>query len=78
MTTLAALLAWTPFLNPIDVTPYRMWLMLPLAFAVAVVYKAIKLPDLSHLPRQAAVLFAQIVAFMVLALLALWLLSALA
>jgi hypothetical protein len=42
---------------------------------VAIVYKTIKLPDLSNLPRQATVLAAQIVAFMILAAIALWLLN---
>lgn len=73
-----ALLAWRPFLEPIDVTGVRLWLMLPLILVVAVVYKAIKIDDLRKLPRQAAVLFLQIFAFMILALIALWLLAEIA
>ncbi|MFW5682634.1 MAG: hypothetical protein ACOC1G_06475 [Phycisphaeraceae bacterium] len=73
-----ALLAWRPFLDPIDVTGYRLWLMLPLILVVAVVYKAIKIDDLRKLPKQATVLFLQIFAFMVLALIALWLLTEIA
>jgi hypothetical protein len=73
-----ALLAWRPFLDPIDITGYRLWLMLPLILVVAVVYKALKIDDLQRLPRQAGVLFLQIFAFMILALVALWLLAEIA
>lgn len=73
-----ALLAWRPFLDPIDITGYRLWLMLPLILVVAVVYKAIKIDDLRKLPRQSVVLFLQIFSFMILALIALWLLAEIA
>lgn len=74
MTGLAALslLAYRPFLDPLPVQSY--WLLLPpLVIVIAIVYKTIKLDDLARLPRQAAVLAAQIVAFMLLAAAALWL-----
>jgi len=51
-----------------------MVLLLPLVIAVAVVYKAIKVPDLKDLPRQATLLTAQILIFMVLAAIGLWVL----
>jgi hypothetical protein len=69
--------AWRPFLDPIAVDDYWLVLLLPLVFVVALVYKAIKLDDLSHLPRQSMHLGGQIVVFMVLAAAALWLLGAL-
>jgi hypothetical protein len=68
-------LAYRPFLDPLPLDRYWLWLLPPLAIVVAIVYKAIKLPDLSNLPRQASVLAAQIVAFMILAAIALWLLN---
>ena len=71
-------LAWVPLLEPIEITPWRLWLLLPLALAISVVYKAIKTRDHAAVPRQSGVLFAQIVAFMLLAMLGLWLLSELA
>jgi len=68
---------WRPFLDPIAIDDYWLILLVPLVFAVALVYKAIKLDDLSNLMRQTLQLAGQIVVFMVLAAAALWLLGAL-
>ncbi len=68
-----ALLAWTPFLDPIPLDRYWLWLLPPLVAVIAVVWKALKVRDMRHLPRQATVLWAQILAFMALAAVALWL-----
>jgi len=70
----SAALAWRPFLEPLPVDDVWMVLLLPLVIAVAVVYKAIKVPDLKDLPRQATLLTAQILIFMVLAAIGLWVL----
>ncbi len=68
-------LAYVPFLDPLRLHGYW-WVLLPLlVIAIATVYKAIKLEDLARLPRQVAVLSAQIIVFMVLTAVALWLLS---
>jgi len=65
-------LAYVPFRDPLPLHDYWMWLLFPLVVGVAVVYKAIKLDDLSMLPKQAAWLTMQIVVFMILAATALW------
>ena len=49
--------------------------MMPLAIAISVAYKAIKLDDLAHLPREATFLAVQIIAFMAMAAASLWLLT---
>lgn len=67
------LLAWRPFLDPIHLEGYWMWLIVPLVVAITIVYKAIKLEDLSYLPREVAKLSAQIIAFMFLTAALLWL-----
>lgn len=78
MTPLAVvhlLLAYRPFLEPIPVDRYWPWLLLPPVIAVAAVYKAIKLQDLSSLGREVLKMSAQIVAFVVLAAAFLWALT---
>jgi hypothetical protein len=69
------LLAYTPFLDPLPLDGQWLLLLIPLAIAIALVYKTIKLPHLVQLPRQTAVLAAQILVFMVLAAAVIWLLS---
>lgn len=69
---IALLLAYRPFLDPLPIDGY--WLLLPLVIAIAVVYKTIKVDDLVRLPREATILATQIMIFMVLAAVALWLL----
>lgn len=64
--------AYRLFLDPLPIDGY--WLLLPLVIAVAMVYKTIKLENLAALPREAAILAAQITVFMILAAIALWLL----
>jgi hypothetical protein len=75
--SLAATMAfhYTPFVDPLPIDSVWYLFILPLTAAIAVVYKAIKLDDLSLLPRQAASLTFQIVVFMILAAAALWLLT---
>ncbi len=69
------LLAYRPFLDPLPLDAYWFGLLPPMAVAVAVVYKTIKVDDLRQLPRAALVLSVQIVAFMILCAAALWLLT---
>ncbi len=46
-----------PFIQPLPVWDIWWVLLIPLLLAVAIVYKAIRVPDLSRLPREAGVLF---------------------
>ncbi|MCE9588996.1 MAG: hypothetical protein K8S99_00550 [Planctomycetes bacterium] len=69
------MLAYTPFRDPMPLDTYWLLLLPPLVLAIALVYKTIKLDDLSLLPRQATFLAGQIIAFMVLAAAALWLIT---
>ena len=66
---------YRPFLDPLPWDGAWLWLMLPLVLAISIVYKAIKVDNLAHVPRQALFLAAQIVVFMVLAAAALWLIT---
>lgn len=70
-----AVLAYRPFLDPVPIDRYWMLMLLPMVVAIAVVYKTIKTDRLEKIPREAAVLAAQIVAFMVMAAAALWMLT---
>ena len=36
--------AWRPFLDPLPIDRYWLWLILPMVLAIAVVYKAVKIP----------------------------------
>ena len=67
--------AWRPLLDPLPVDDYWLVLMLPMAIAIAVVYKAVKIDDLSALPRQAVWLAVQFVIVMVGAAVVLWLVT---
>ena len=71
-------LAYRPILDPMPVDGHWVLLLFPLVLAISVVIKAIRLDDLTKLPRQAVVLAVQIVVFMVLAALVLWALTELA
>jgi hypothetical protein len=74
-TAAPAVLAFRPFLDPVPVDQYWMLMLLPMVAAIAVVYKTIKTDRLEKIPREATVLAAQIVAFMVMAAAALWMLT---
>ena len=56
------LLGWTPFINPINA--FHQWwylLMIPLAFGIAIIYKAVRMPDLQRFWRESLAMTAQIV-----------------
>jgi len=72
---MTALLGYIPFLQPLPLDAWWLILILPLTLAISVVYKTIKLDDLNQLPKQAVILWGQIVVFMVLAATGLWLLT---
>ncbi len=68
-------LGFQVFHEPLRLDDYWILLLLPMVAAISVVYKAIKLEDLSRLPSQATSLALQIVMFMVLAAAMLWLIT---
>ena len=55
-------LGWIPFMEPINWF-HNWWylLLLPLAFGVSIVYKAIRVPNLRHYWSQVGLMTAQIV-----------------
>ena len=71
----AVALGFKPFFQPLPIDAYWMLLLLPMVIVISVVYKTIKTDDLRKIPREASVLAAQIVAFMVMAAAALWMLT---
>lgn len=74
MAMVPGVLAWRPFLDPLDVHNQWLWLLPPLAFAIALVYKTLKLPNLNHLLFHTFRLTTVILAIAVLASAALWIL----
>lgn len=69
------LLAWRPLLDPLSLHDAWMWLLIPVAAAIAIVYKTLKLEDLTQVPAQAARLTCVIVLSMIGAATALWILT---
>ena len=59
--TAAALLAWTPFLDPMH-SAHQWWplLLVPLTFGIAMIYKAYRLPTLERYWRQVFVMTVQV------------------
>lgn len=56
------LLAWRPFLDPINALHDVWWLLfIPMAIFVAVIYKAMRIADLRRLPLEATTLTVQII-----------------
>lgn len=72
---LAALVAYVPFRDPLPLDTYWLLLMPPLVLAVGVVHRAVKSEDLTHLPRRAGFWALQVISFMLLAAVMLWLLT---
>lgn len=58
------LLAWRPFLDPIQIHEQWPWLMLPLVLVISLVYRTLKLPTLDHLLRETIQLTLYIIIFM--------------
>lgn len=55
-------LAWIPFLEPINA--FQTWwylLLVPLAFGISVIYKALRLQDLTAFWREATIMTVQVV-----------------
>ena len=61
------LLGWLPFVHPIELPPAaRLWMFLPLAACVAVVYRATRARSVHELPWATVKTFANIVVGMCL------------
>lgn len=63
---MTALLAYIPFIEPINV--FHTWwylLLLPLAFGISVIYKALRVYDLNSYWRQVVVMTLQIILAMI-------------
>tara|TARA_Y100001933_G_scaffold166453_1_gene164702 strand:+ start:31 stop:282 length:252 start_codon:yes stop_codon:yes gene_type:complete len=56
-----AVLAWRPFLDPIDLHDAWFWLLIPLALLIAIAYKAVRVPDIANFWRQTLLFSAQII-----------------
>ncbi len=69
------MLAFRLFHEPLPLERHWLLLVVPLVVVIAVVYKTIKIDDLSQLPRQSAWLSVQILFFLVLAEATLWLVT---
>ncbi len=67
MIHLIPMLAWRPLLEPLALHDHWMWLIIPLAFVISLVYRALKLADLKDLPLQTVRLTVMILLFMVAA-----------
>jgi len=66
------LLAFTPLYDPLfalypGMSDYWLWLVIPLVVAISVVYKGTRVQSLKTLPKEAAIMSAQIVLVMAFA-----------
>ncbi|MEO0482773.1 MAG: hypothetical protein AAF138_04050 [Planctomycetota bacterium] len=55
------LLAWRPFLDPLDLQAHWFWLLPPTAFFLAVAYRAVRMPSLKGYWRAVISMTAQII-----------------
>ena len=65
------LLAYKPFVNPLPMHHWYLWL-LPLCAGVSIVYKSIKCHRMSSVPKEATVIFITILGGIILAAAALF------
>ena len=73
--SLPTLLAWRPFLDPLPLELYWLWLAIPLVALISVAYKAIRLDDLQQLPKHAARMSVEILLLLTVAAVVLWLIT---
>lgn len=70
----AAALAYRPFFQPLGVWDYWIWLLLPLSFAISLVYKSVRVDSMRRVPLEAVRLTLWIITVMAAAAVALLLL----
>ncbi|MCC6952428.1 MAG: hypothetical protein IT433_13415 [Phycisphaerales bacterium] len=68
------LLAWRPFLDPLDLHQHWYLLIFPMALLVSLSYKAVRVESLRELPKQTLVMAVQIVLAMIALGFAAWML----
>ena len=49
-------MGYRPFITPLPVWDYWIWLLIPLCLGVSIVYKAIRLESVRDVPKQAAII----------------------
>lgn len=59
-------LAYRPFLDPIDISGWWWWLVIPMAFLISMVYKAIRVPTMRRYWRQVVKMTVQVMVVMLL------------
>ena len=69
---MSALLAFLPLYDPLyalypGMSDYWLWLVIPLAVAISVVYKGTRVDKLASLPKEAAIMCTQMLVAMTLA-----------
>lgn len=72
---LCPVLAWRPFLDPLPLELYWLWLAIPLVALISIAYKAIRLDDLRQLPKHVVRMTAEILLLLTVAAVALWLVT---
>jgi hypothetical protein len=55
------MLAWRPFIDPIDAHAWWFLLLLPIAFLVSLTWKAIRIDNIKRLPRPLGVMTVQVI-----------------
>ena len=65
-------LAYRPFLEPLPIDDVWMWLLLPMAVFVSLVWKTIRLGDVRDIPRHTAMMTSQIIIFFAIAAAVIW------
>jgi hypothetical protein len=61
-----AVLAYRPFIDPLDLQKSWLMLLVPLCFGIALTYKAVRVPNLRTLWRETAIFTTQLVLAVVL------------
>ncbi len=59
--SLSLVLAWRPFVDPMDAHAWWFLLLLPIAFLVSLAWKAVRVDDVMKLARPVVVMTAQVI-----------------
>ena len=62
----ALVLAWRPFLDPLNLHEYWWAFLIPLSLGVSFTYKAVRVREMRELPRATLLMTAQVILAMVL------------